>query len=176
MREHVPDEPPAVTAPIPHDVSLTSAESRAVRAFLLGHRGWQLASDADAHPSDDADDLTPLYGVYHPYFVRGDLDDDGAIDFVAAFIDRGKPAASPWFSVVVFPGDGHGGFRAPEVIESEISLERGDISIDRDAVVITPDLADDETTRRYRWNPRRRRFEFVSGDDNAPDRAPSTRV
>lgn len=165
-----------MTAPIPRDVSLTPAESRAVRAFLLGHRGWQLASDADAHPSEDADDLTPLYGVYHPYFVRGDLDDDGAIDFVAAFIDRGKPAASPWFTVVVFPGDGHGGFRAPEVIESEISLERGDLSIDRDAVVITPDLADDDTTRRYRWNPRRRRFEFVSGDDNSPDRAPSTRV
>ncbi|HET7452966.1 MAG TPA: hypothetical protein VFL12_09510, partial [Thermoanaerobaculia bacterium] len=139
VHEHVPDEPPVVTAPIPRDVSLTPAESRAVRAFLLGHRGWQLASDADAHPSEDADDLTPLYGVYHPYFVRGDLDDDGAIDFVAAFIDRGKPAASPWFTVVVFPGDGHGGFRAPEVIESEISLERGDLSIDRDAVVITPD-------------------------------------
>jgi len=167
---------PAPSAPIPKDAELTPPEARAVRAFLRGHSGWQLASDSDARPSDDADDMTPLYGVYHPYFVRGDLDDDGVLDFVAAFVDRGKPAAAAWFSVVAFAGDGHGGFRPPQIIESEISLERGDISVDRDAIVVTPDLAEDDTTRRYRWNSRTRRFDYVSGEDAAPDRAPSTRV
>ena len=178
VRETAPGAPqPAPAAPpIPKDVPLSAAEARAVRAFLATRSGWRIASDADARPSDDADDLTPLYGVYHPYFVRGDLDDDGFLDFVAAFVDRGKPAASPWFSVAVFRGDGHGGFRPPEVIESEISLERGDLSVDRDAVVITPDLSQDDTTRRYRWDARTNRFEFVSGDDTSPDQTPSTRV
>ena len=120
--------------------------------------------------------MTSLYGVYHPYFVRGDLDDDGVLAFVAAFVDRGKPAATPWFTVVAFPGDGHGGFRPPQIIESEISLQRGDLSVDRDAIVITPDLAEDDTTRRYRWDARKKRFDFVSGEEAAPDQAPSTRV
>jgi hypothetical protein len=167
---------PGSAAPIPKEAALTPPEARAVRAFLAQHSGWQLASDSDARPSDDADDMAPLYGVYHPYFVRGDLDDDGVLDFVAAFVDRGKPAAAAWFTVVAFAGDGHGGFRPPQVIESEISLERGDLSVDRDAIVITPDLAEDDTTRRYRWNARTKRFEYVSGDDSTPDRAPSTRV
>jgi len=175
VREGEPPAP-APAAPIPKDVALTAPETRAVRAFLRLHAGWQVASDSDARPSDDADDMTPLYGVYHPYFVRGDLDDDGVLDFVAAFVDRGKPAAAPWFTVVAFTGDGHGGFRPPQIVESEISLERGDLSVDRDAIVITPDLAEDDSTRRYRWNARTKRFEYVSGDDAAPDRAPSTRV
>ena len=29
-----------------------------------------------------------LYGVYNPYFVRGDLNDDGILDFVMAFVRR----------------------------------------------------------------------------------------
>ncbi|HET9793125.1 MAG TPA: hypothetical protein VFS34_01590 [Thermoanaerobaculia bacterium] len=178
VRERGPAAPaPVPPSPIPKDVALTTGEAQAVRSFLAQHPGWQLASDSDARPSDDADDMTPLYGVYHPYFVRGDLDDDGVQDFVTAFVDRGKPAAAPWFTVVVFPGDGRGGFRPPEVIESEISLQRGDLSVDRDAIVITPDLAEDDTTRRYRWDSRKRRFEYVTGDSSStPDQAPSTRI
>jgi hypothetical protein len=179
VRDATPSEAPPASpgaAPIPREVSLSAAEAKAVREFLASRPGWRVASDGDARPSDDADDMAPLYGVYHPYFVRGDLDDDGRLDFVAAFVDGGKPAASPWFTVVAFLADGRGGFR-PQAIESEISLERGDLSVDRDAVVITPDLAEDNTTRRYRWNPKQKKFEFVSGDDDSsPDRAPSTRV
>ncbi|HWC65516.1 MAG TPA: hypothetical protein VG777_05500 [Thermoanaerobaculia bacterium] len=179
VRESTPSEaPPAApgASPIPREVALGPAETKAVRDYLASRPGWRLASDTDARPSDDADDMAPLYGVYHPYFVRGDLDDDGRLDFVAAFVDGGKPAASPWFTVVAFLADGRGGFR-PQAIESEISLERGDLSVDRDAVVVTTDLAEDDTTRRYRWNTGRKRFEFVSGDDDSsPGRAPSTRV
>jgi hypothetical protein len=179
VRETAPSEappPPPTGSSIPREVALSGAETSAVRAFLTSHPGWRVASDSDARPSEDADDMAPLYGVYHPYFVRGDLDDDGRLDFVAAFVDRGKPAASPWFSVVAFLSDGRGGFRPPLVIESEISLERGDLSIDRDAVVVTPDLSEDDTSRRYRWNARQKRFEFVSGDDTEPDQTPSTRI
>jgi len=174
-----PDRTPAGSATgsaAPTDLGFTPAEARAVHAFLSAHPGWRVAADSDARPSDDADDVSRLYGVYHPYLVRGDIDDDGALDFVVAFVDREKKSASPWFSVAAFCADGHGGFRPPQLVESEISLERGDLSIDRDSIVITPDLSEDDTSRRYRWNPRQRRFDFVSDDDPSPDRAPSSRV
>jgi len=174
--------PPAVSGKageggaVPAGSSLTAAEARAVRSFLAAHPTWRLAEDSDARPSDDADDLSQLYGVYHPYFVRGDIDDDGTLDFVAAFVDREKKSASPWFSVAAFSGDGHGGFRPPQLIESEISLETGDLSIDRDSIVITPDITEDDSSRRYRWNPRQRRFDFVSDQDSGPERPPSSRI
>lgn len=161
--------------PVPAGASLTPAEARAVRSFLAGRPSWRLASDADARPSDDAG-VSQLYGVYHPYVVRGDIDDDGTLDFVVAFVDRENKDPSPGFSVVAFCGDGHGAFRPPQLIESEIALEAGDISIDRDSIVITPDLSEDDTSRRYRWNPHRRRFDFVADDDASPDRIPSARV
>ncbi len=49
-------------------------------------------------------------------------------------------------------------------LERDITLAAGDLSIDRDAIVITPDL-DDETTRRYRWDPSRRSYVFVRDDE-----------
>ena len=175
-----PERTPAGSATgnalVPADAGFTPAEARAVRAFLSVHPGWRVAADSDARPSDDADDVSRLYGVYHPYLVRGDIDDDGALDFVVAFVDREKTSSSPWFSVAAFCADGHGGFRPPQLVESEISLERGDLSIDRDSIVITPDLSEDDTSRRYRWNPRQRRFDFVSDADSSPDRAPSSRI
>jgi hypothetical protein len=181
------ESPPGAAAPPPAisgkavagervPAGLTAAEARAVRAFLAAHPTWRLAGDSDSRPSDDADDVGQLYGVYHPYFVRGDLDDDGTLDFAAAFVDREKKSASPWFSVAAFCGDGRGGFRPPQLIESEISLEAGDLSIDRDSIVITPDLSEDDASRRYRWNPHQKRFDFVSDQDSSPDRPPSSRI
>jgi hypothetical protein len=167
---------PAEGGALPAGSSLTAAEARAVRSFLAAHPSWRLAADSDARPSDDADDVSQLYGVYHPYFVRGDIDDDGILDFVVGFVDREKKSASPWFSVAAFSGDGHGGFRPPQLIESEISLETGDLSIDRDSIVITPDISEDDSSRRYRWNPRQRRFDFVTDQDSGPDRPPSSRI
>jgi hypothetical protein len=173
-------DPPAVSGKAGAGESLpagfTAAESRAVRSFIAAHPTWRLAGDSDSRPSDDAGDVSQLYGVYHPYFVRGDIDDDGNLDFVVAFVDREKKSASPWFSVAAFCGDGRGGFRPPQLIESEISLESGDVSIDRDSIVITPDLSEDDASRRYRWNPRQKRFDFVSDQDSAPDRLPSSRI
>jgi len=110
-----------------------------------------------------------LYGVYNPYFVRGDLNDDGILDFVMAFVRRDSSAETPWFTVVVFPGkeDAKGveSF-GPEIeLEKDVTLAAGDLSIDRDAVIITPDL-DDEATRRYHWDPARRSYVFVRGDES----------
>ena len=167
--------PTAAGGPPVLAASFTPAEDRALRVFLLAHPSWRIASDADAHPPEDADDVSRLYGVYHPYFVRGDIDDDGALDFVIAFVDREKAPGSLWFSVAAFCADGHGGFRS-QMIESEISLERGDVSIDRDSIVITPDLSEDDSSRRYRWNLHQHRFVFVTGSDEAPDINPSSRI
>lgn len=110
-----------------------------------------------------------LYGVYHPYFVRGDLNDDGVLDFVMGFVRRDSSDSTPWFTVVVFPGrDAAAGqpvsFGLEVFLERDITLAAGDLSIDRDAVVITPDL-EDETTRRYRWDPARGSYIFVHEDE-----------
>ena len=115
--------------------------------------------------------MRKLYGVYHPYFVRGDVNDDGILDFVLAFVRRDSSRDTPWFSVVVFNGkndQGEPGFLPGRFIERDVSLARGDLSVDRDAVLITPDLSD-EAVRRYRWDPARRSYIFVRDDADDDD-------
>ncbi len=154
--------------------SFTPAEKAAVDDFLRSHADLRLATDSDRQPSRSADaDVRRLYGVYHPFFVRGDLNDDGILDFVLAFVRRDSGHDSPWFSVVVFTGRGDRGgpaFNPGAFLERDVTLARGDLSIDRDAVLITPDLAD-EAVRRYRWDPLRRSYVFV-GDDAEDDETP----
>ena len=140
--------------------------------FLRLHGDLRLAADSDRRTTRDAE-VRRLYGVYHPYFVRGDLNDDGVLDFVLAFVRRERPRDTPWFSVVVFTGQA--GAAAPAFsgafIERDISLARGDLSIDRDAVLITPDVSD-EAVRRYRWDPARRSHVFVGDDDEEEEDTP----
>ena len=148
------------------------AEKAAVDDFLRQHAALRLAADSDSRGSGSADaDVRRLYGVYHPFFVRGDVNDDGILDFVQAFVRRDSSRDNPWFSVVVFTGraDSAGAaFRPGAVIERDVTLARGDLSIDRDAVLITPDLAD-EAVRRYRWDPLRRSYVFVRDDAEDDD-------
>jgi hypothetical protein len=150
----------------------TPAEKAAVDAFLRQHAGLRLATDSDRQPSRSADaDFRRLYGVYHPFFVRGDVNDDGILDFVQAFVRRESSRDNPWFSVVVFTGRGDQAgpaFNSGAFLERDITLARGDLSIDRDAVLITPDLAD-EAVRRYRWDPLRRSYVFVRDDAEDDD-------
>lgn len=154
----------------------TPAEKAAVDDFLRGNPHLRAATDADRVPSSEQDsDFKSLYGVYHPYFVRGDLNDDGILDFVLGFVRRDSSAGPPWFSVVVFTGRerlaGGPAFGPGAFLERDISLARGDLSIDRDAILLTPDL-EDETVRRYRWDPVRRSYIFVredSGDVETPE-------
>jgi len=148
----------------------TAAERAAVDEFLRRHADLRLAVDADRQNSRDGQ-VRRLYGVYHPYFVRGDLNDDGVLDFVLAFVRTDRSRDLPWFSVVVFTGRGGAAapaFAAGAFIEKDISLARGDLSIDRDAVLITPDL-EDESVRRYRWDPARRSYVFVGDEDEDQD-------
>lgn len=149
----------------------TPAEKEAVDEFLRRHPDLRLALDGDRRESRDRDDMRRLYGVYHPFFVRGDLNDDGVLDFVVAFVRRDSSRDSPWFSVVVFTGRGGPGkpsFGSGAFLERDVSLARGDLSIDRDAVLITPDLAD-EAVRRYRWDPLRRSYVFVRDEADEDD-------
>ncbi len=149
------------------------AEKAVVEGFLAQHTDLRLATDADRQRTRDADDVRRLYGVYHPFFVRGDLNDDGVLDFVLAFVRRDSDRESPWFSVVVFIGRSNSAgpaFQPGAFIERDVTLARGDLSIDRDAVLITPDLAD-EAVRRYRWDPLRRSYVFVR-DDAEEDETP----
>jgi hypothetical protein len=148
---------------------LRPAEKAAIAAFLRLHTDLRSATDEDRRPSLDGDDVAALYGVYHPYFVRGDANDDGLLDFVLAFVRRDSDDETPWFSIAVFAGDARGGFAPGVFLERDISLADGDVSLDRDAIVVTPDLADD-AARRYRWDPERGRHVFVS---DLPEETPS---
>lgn len=148
------------------------AEKTAVEDFLRRHADLRLAEDSDRRdPRGEEGDVRRLYGVYHPYFVRGDLNDDGLLDFVLAFIRRDSGHDTPWFSVVVFTGKGGDSgpaFSPGAFLERDVSLSRGDLSVDRDAVLITPDLSD-EAVRRYRWDPMRRSHVFVRDDGDEPE-------
>ncbi|MGH9399959.1 MAG: hypothetical protein ACRD00_06300 [Thermoanaerobaculia bacterium] len=163
--------PPA--APGGDVYGLRPAEKTAVEAFLKAHADLRLSADSDARTADAS--LTKLYGVYHPFFVRGDVNDDGLLDFVTAFARRDSPAGTPWFSVVVFTGRAGGAFDAGTFLERDVSLTDGDISVDRDSIVITPDTSDDPN-RRYRWDAVRRQFAFVRDDDEPPDAQPAART
>jgi hypothetical protein len=171
--------PSADTAPqasrpepsLPVDV-LTAAEKTAVQEFLRLHPDLRQATDADRQIRSGADsDVRHLYGIYHPYFVRGDVNDDGILDFVLAFVHREAGRGNLWFSIVVFTGrGGDKGFDAGTFLERDISLARGDLSVDRDAILITPDLSDEEAVRRYRWDPIRRAYVFLSDDPEEVER------
>jgi hypothetical protein len=166
---------PSPAAPASPDAAgypFRQAERKAVAEFLSRHSDLRLARDSDREESAGSDgDVRKLYGVYHPYFVRGDVNDDGILDFVLAFVRRDSSRDTPWFSVVVFTGKnerGETGFAAGSFIERDVSLARGDLSVDRDAVLITPDLSD-EAVRRYRWDPMRRSYIFVRDDADDDD-------
>ena len=166
--------PPAATPGVPAKAddagyALRPRERAAVDAFLREHVDLRVAEDEDRRPNQDTGDLETLYGVYHPYFVRGDANDDGVLDFVLAFVRRDSDRDAPWFSVVLFEGRGDGGFETGLLLERDVSLADGDLSLDRDAIVVTPDTSD-EASRRYRWDPKRHRHVFVH---DAPEEPPS---
>jgi hypothetical protein len=171
-----PPTPAAAPAPaatpvvvtVPEQYGFRPAERRAVEDFLRRHAELRLPMDGDRRVSSGDGDVQHLYGVYHPYFVRGDLNDDGLLDFVIGFVRRDSSSSTPWFTVAVFSGKEDGMFGPEVFLERDISLAAGDLSIDRDAVVITPDL-DDEATRRYRWDPSRRSYVFVRDDEPETD-------
>jgi hypothetical protein len=159
----------------------TKAERLAVEQALETFRKDGLlvrtAEDGDAAESDEHLDLEEVYGSYHPFFVRGDLDGDGRLDFAQAFVEKGS--GGPWFHVAVFFGAEDGTFQRPILVERAISLGAGDLTIERSLLVITPDLGLDPT-RRWRWEPAEKRFvdaDDVPGrndpaDDDAPDETP----
>ena len=153
---------------------LRPAEKTSVDEFLAENRELRAATDEDRRPGAD-ESLRELYGVYHPYFVRGDANDDGALDFVLAFVRRDSDPEAPWFTVVLFSGREDGTFDAGSPVERDISLADGDLSIDRDAIVVTPDTAED-AVRRYRWDPSRRRHVFVGDEPDEAVSPPSART
>lgn len=170
-------EPRRLPAPAPDPgYGLRPSEKAAVEGYLAGHPDLRVATDEDSRRTDESDDMAKLYRIYHPYFVRGDVDDDGQIDFVLAFVDRTKPAGSTWFTVAVFRSDSRGGYRPALELERQVSLEAGDLAIDRDSILVTPDLAQDTGGRRYRWNPQHEGFDFVSDDEGTVEERPSSRI
>jgi hypothetical protein len=150
------------------------AVDQALETFRKGGLLVRAAEDADSAESDEHRDLEEVYGGYHPFFVRGDLDGDGRLDFAQAFVEKGS--GGPWFHVAVFFGSEDGTFQQPIWVERAISLGAGDLTIERSLLIITPDLGLDPT-RRWRWEAADKRFvdaDEVSrrndpADDDVPD-------
>ena len=146
----------------------TPLEERAVAAALLS--GLRPATDEDAEDSESREELRVLYGNYHPYFVRGDFDSDGRLDFAQAFVRRDGP--EPLFDVAVFFGTPEG-FAPPVWVEHGLQLSGGDLTIDRSVLVVTEDV-DQDVSRRWRWNPAERRFIDVDAGGDGEDGEPWT--
>ena len=163
---------PAKAADAGYD--LRPPEQAAVDEFLRRNPDLRVATDANHRKSED-DAMDGLYGVYHPYFVRGDDNDDGLLDFVIGFVRRDSDRDSPWFSVVVFAGRADGTFEPGGFLEREISLADGDLTVDRDAIVVTPDVAED-AARRYRWDARKQRHVYVRDDDEGSASPPASQI
>ena len=169
----------AATRPAPARASdagydLRPSEQAAVDAFLREHPDLRVATDSDHRVSDD-EGVAGLYGIYHPYFVRGDDNDDGILDFVLAFVRRDSDRDTPWFSVVVFAGKPDGSFATGAFLEREISLADGDLAVDRDAIVVTPDVAED-AARRYRWDAGKQRHVYVRDEDEDSASPPASQI
>lgn len=183
LTRRIPGRPPAAPAGAePHAPMWTPAEKRAidgvVSAAAAGAPRLVLrpAVDEDATPTDEHRDLDAVYGGYHPFLARGDLDGDGRLDFVQAFVEKGRSGL--WFHVAAFFGNPDGTFTGPVWVERAISLADGDVTVERSLVVITPDLAGD-ATRRWRWEAGERAFvdpdkepRPVVTDDDVPDETP----
>ena len=134
------------------------------------------ATDEDAADSEARDDLRGLYGDYRPYFVRGDFDADGRLDFAQAYLRREGP--EPLFDVAVFFGAPEG-FSPPLWVQRGLLLSGGDLTIDRSVLIVTEDVERD-VSRRLRWVPAERRFIDVDagseGEDGEPWTEPEGRV
>jgi hypothetical protein len=168
--------PPAADARGLDASGRTKTEQLAVEEALAAFRKEGLllraAEDGDAADSGEHQDLEDVYGSYHPFFVRGDLDGDGRLDFVQAFVEKGS--GGPWFHVAVFFGTGDGTFQKPVWVERAISLAAGDLTVERSLLIVTPDLGLDPA-RRWRWEAGEKRFvdaDAVSARDPAEDDAP----
>ena len=152
----------------------TPLEERAVAAALVSE--LRPATDEDATDSESREELRDLYGDYRPYFVRGDFDSDGRLDFAQAFVRRDGP--EPLFDVAVFFGVPEG-FAPPLWVERGLQLSAGDLTIDRTVLVVTEDVEQD-VSRRLRWVPAERRFIDVDagseGDEGEPWTEPNGRL
>jgi hypothetical protein len=181
-RVRAPAAPPSAarTGPAPARADeagydLLAPERTAVDAFLRENPDLRVASDEDRRPPEEEDEVRDLYAVYHPYFVRGDANDDGRLDFVLGFVRRDSERDFPEFSVLVFAGKSDGGFSPGSFLERDVARADGDLSLDRDSIVVTPDLADD-IARRYRWDPDRQRHVYVRDSSDEPVSPPPART
>jgi hypothetical protein len=166
-----PDSAPLQAAP--PDAPASAAESgrtplEDAAVATVAAQGLRPAADEDAVESEGRAGLLRLYGEYRPYFVRGDLNFDGRLDFAQAFVRRDGP--EPLFDVAVFFG-ADGGFSAPVWVDRGVPLSTGDLSLDRSILVVTEDV-DHDLSRRWRWDPAASRFVDVDEGEGEEDGEP----
>jgi hypothetical protein len=156
----LPASRPGAVSPGASDASGRTAGEDEVVASLAAS-GLRAATDEDATDSESRDEFRSLYVEYHPFFVRGDFDSDGRLDFAQAFVRRDGP--EPLFDVAVFFGT-VSGFSPPVWVERGLQLSTGDLSADRSVLVVTEDVEQD-VSRRWRWDRSAARFVDVDGTE-----------
>ena len=75
----------------------------------------------------------------------------------------------------MFSGRADGGFSPGAILERDISLADGDLSVDRDSIVVTPDVSED-AARRYRWDPVKHRHVFLRDLPEEPVLPPPAQI
>ena len=114
-------------------------EGRGRRVPARASRTCASRPTATTAPATRATASTGLYGVYHPYFVRGDGNDDGLLDFVRRVrAARLGPGHALVLGRRLLRQSPTARFRPGAFLERDISLADGDLSLDRDAIVVTP--------------------------------------
>lgn len=129
---------------------LEPAQKRALGPYLASREGWRLAVAAD-HTGQGLAAVKRERPDYQPYLAEGDLDGDGREDF-ALVITTGRGA----FRIVWFRNAG-GAYAPPQPVANVGWMDRAGLFVEEGDLVARE--LEGERTRRYAWNPDRRRLE-----------------
>jgi hypothetical protein len=89
--------------------SLTGAQKSAVETWLAGNKGYRIAVLGDCQCESDMPFIRRTYSNDHPYFVEGDFNGDGHLDFAIVVIDTKAPTGGPpprYFNSVILVFEG----------------------------------------------------------------------
>jgi hypothetical protein len=107
--------------------TLKPPQQAVLHTWLVRHRGYRQATDADCDCKEDIRQMRSGYGGawprvkdYHPYVATGDFRGNGVLDFAVAVIDRS--AAKGRFTLLVFDGPFHSADTPPVFVQAGLDL------------------------------------------------------
>jgi hypothetical protein len=108
--------------------TLTPQEQKIVRAWLMQHPDYRVATDADCNCAEHIRQMRAGSGGqwkpvpdYHPYVATGDFNGDGVADFAIEVIDASKSPLN--FILLVFNGPFRSESASPAFVKSDVGAE-----------------------------------------------------